>query len=87
MPYITYADAGRGNNTLRHAPHWAIEKINERRMASGLNPLPFDGLPDDDPRHSAEQRIYNGRRSAAIAIGRPMPTVSTPTRRCIKSRG
>ena len=66
MP-IEFSTTGR-RDVSRHMPKWCVDIINRKRAERDLAPLAGPGLDDDDPRLSAEQRLYNARRLAKIAM-------------------
>ena len=72
------ADASRNSSFLRTAPETVVKSINAQRRAAGMAELPFDGLPDDDPRHSQGTRIFLARRAAAELLGKTPPRSPAP---------
>ena len=51
MAFVEKSDEYKGgsySSILRTAPAWLVQEVSEQRMAEGLPPLPFKGVPNNE---------------------------------------
>lgn len=58
---MTYdrASTTRGVQVYKSMPKWLINKLNEERSMSGMDPLPVEGRDANDSRYSSRQQAIN----------------------------